>query len=123
MLLSSTGVSVDFHVCQNKIKSFSIFGEAKKCSAMEKSNSCSSQPQDHAVSKTKCCTNTSIHKSATLDTDIQVPKSTKTTSDTILASEQCYTALSYQVTPHIINPPPVKHRSQDVIVANQVFLI
>ncbi|MBK8503528.1 MAG: hypothetical protein IPL46_15730 [Saprospiraceae bacterium] len=68
MFTSSVSFSMDMHVCQGHIKSFSLFGTAKACSSNEESNLCKNPQQTctqeggihHSFSKKPCCVNASM---------------------------------------------------------------
>ena len=76
MLLSSTGFSIDLHLCQGNIKSFSFIGEAKSCHSMK--SSCSQKKMTCQAAQANkenvgqcskgCCSNTTIELPADLDT-------------------------------------------------------
>lgn len=63
ILISSTGVYVDGHFCQGKLKSIAFFTKAPGCAGMlQNTESCAvetdSQPR---VSKKQCCVNHSVY--------------------------------------------------------------
>lgn len=64
MFFTSTGFSMDVHYCQGKVKTISLFGKAKACSANEAatcyhrtSSSVDKQNLQTSVKKKKCCHN------------------------------------------------------------------
>jgi len=71
VLVSSTGFSIDIHLCQGKIKNFSLLGEAKSCHSQveksickhKKSSCCSSLSNQNKLGTCKqdCCSNKTIN--------------------------------------------------------------
>jgi len=64
IFLSTTGLSIDMHFCQDHLKSISFFGDAKSC--VEKMANCQKHDTDKLVNETKkrcpigCCTDEMI---------------------------------------------------------------
>jgi len=66
MFSSTVGLSVDLHLCQDKIKSFSLFGKAKNCYELVSHNTTKNclhreKPSDPlngcSIDKKNCCSN------------------------------------------------------------------
>jgi hypothetical protein len=64
MLVPTSGFAVDFHICQGKVKSFTIFGKAKGCSKMADGVKCTESPKKNmhqdGINKKPCCENETI---------------------------------------------------------------
>lgn len=70
VLMGSVGVSIDFHICQGKIKTFSFFGDAKTCSVLETKTVCHFSDKGEAFQRKKCCSNESVYGSVSMQTDL-----------------------------------------------------
>ena len=70
VLIGSVGISADFHICQNKIKSVCFFGDAKKCSSLEVDFVCKTNDSKPKVEKKKCCSNESIYSTASFQSEV-----------------------------------------------------
>lgn len=68
MFTSSVSFSMDIHVCQDHIKSWSLFGKAQTCYPNEESDQCKNLQltcdggigKHHSFSKKPCCVNASM---------------------------------------------------------------
>lgn len=64
VFVTSVGVSVDMHFCQDKLKSYSFFGKAKNCHELAAQPvGCKHHPklpQQHRIKKKACCSNKSV---------------------------------------------------------------
>ena len=124
VLLSTFGVSLDFHLCQGKIESFSFLGEAQKCAEMNENTPCESPYSDKSVQKKNCCSNASIYAQASFQTDIvlqlqfeniELEVSEYPIQDiTLRTAEESYTWLY---------PPPNDCTKQSILILHQTFLI
>ena len=62
VLVTSAGFSLDIHYCQDRVKTWSIFGSAKGCSGVERQaqlcdHKSSLADQKGSLSRKKCCEN------------------------------------------------------------------
>ncbi len=73
VLISSTGMYVDAHFCQGKIKAVAIFKKAPGCKGMQENNSlsCSSKNQKSqgALNKKNCCKNNGLFAKQSVETE------------------------------------------------------
>jgi hypothetical protein len=127
VLIGSVGVSLDFHICQGKVKTFSIFGIAESCSAMEMNSKCDSSSEESAFTRKKCCSNESVYSSVSFQTDMSLdsPKQKGATTHSPHATIDYHRkeiTLSNSTKTVIPDPPVIRHRSSDIIVC-QTFLI
>ncbi len=56
VLLTTVGLSLNFHYCQGNIKSIGIYASAEKCSGEMEVTKCGNHSDD-GISKTPCCSN------------------------------------------------------------------
>ena len=57
--LSASGINISLHKCCGSVRSFSLFGEARKCEMNKVGESCSKKAK-HNVKRDSCCSNPKI---------------------------------------------------------------
>lgn len=124
ILIGSIGISADFHICQDTVKSFSFFGEAEKCSDMEYASFCK-KTDNTEVSRKKCCSNESVYSQASFQSETGNISS-------LSFSEKPTTYLSCIQTPVLVCPEtrwspycntPHIRQHVSLVIAYQNFLI
>ncbi len=125
VLFSSFGLTLNMHLCQGKVKTISLLGEAKKCIGMDEGSTCKTDESPVSITKKKCCSDASF-KPETSSQNILVVNSQV---DYLVLGINPYAKLIPASTPEIdsdINlytPPPEEHRGRTLLVLHQIFLI
>lgn len=71
MLVTSVGLSADFHYCKGELKSFSLIGEAQSCHTAQKSCKHHADMEVSTDSEKDCCSNKTVEVED-LDSDFSV---------------------------------------------------
>jgi hypothetical protein len=125
VLFSSFGLTLNMHLCQGKVKTFSFIGEAQKCVEMNENDVCNSKKNPFALTKRKCCTEASI-KAETSTQDI--PVINKQVQKLVLVFNS-YVNLIASITPAIksdinqYHTPPPELSGRTLLVFYQTYLI
>lgn len=124
ILMGTIGVSADFHICQGKVKTFSFFGQAEKCSPMESKIHCI-KSNERQLNKKKCCTNEAFYSTASFQSEANAITTSQTLS--IAAhypiNNTNLVALSIQVNRWQFHHPPLIRQQSSLVIAYQSFLI
>ncbi len=125
VLFSSFGLTLNLHLCQGKVKTFSFIGEAQKCVEMNENDVCNSKKNPFALTKKKCCTEASI-KAETSTQDI--PVINKQVQNLVLGFNPDINLIA-AITPAIksdinhYNTPPPELSGRTLLVLYQTYLI
>ena len=124
ILIGTTGISADFHICQGKVKTFSFFGEAEQCSDMESPIHCT-KSTERQVNKKKCCTNEAFYSTASFQSEAGAITTSPIISITphYLINNTNLAALSLQVNRWQFPHPPLIRQQSSLVIAYQSFLI
>lgn len=125
LLIGTVGVAADFHICQGKVKTMSLFGDAEKCSAIETGSICLLDTSS-AVSKKPCCSDKAIYEDASFQSDV--------VNHLPLAQKNCckipferaalkITSISQNKKIWVIPDPPIVRQNKHIVIAHQAFLI
>ena len=123
ILTGTVGVFVDFHICQDSIKSFNFLGQADKCSNLETEvfPQKSSAPQ---IEKKQCCSNLSLYSTASFETDNSVSHSVQIAPTPFSLSSMITTAKTSSIEKRWDIPPhPLIRQHNDLVITYQNFLI
>ena len=124
ILIGTIGISADFHICQGKVKTFSFFGQAEKCTDMESQIHCTKSTEKQ-VSKKKCCTNETLYSTASFQSE----KGVISTSQTVFIAPHYpikntnLVASNLQVNKWQVPLPPLIRQQNSLVIAYQNFLI
>lgn len=124
ILTGTIGISADFHICQGKVKTFSFFGEAKKCTDMEADILCTKSTEIQ-VNKKECCTNETLYSATSFQSEADVTN----TSQTITIHPHYpikntnLVASNLQVNEWKVTHPPLIRQQSSLVIAYQNFLI
>jgi hypothetical protein len=124
LLFGSFGFTLDLHLCQGKIKTFNLFGEAQKCVEMDENTVCKSANSSPIISKRKCCTDASVYSKTVVESDI-ISSQIENLVLGVNPYSQLKTETSIQTiifTSHY-HPPPENKSGRTILVLNQTFLI
>jgi hypothetical protein len=126
ILIGTVGISADFHICQGKVKTFSFFGQAEKCSDMEmEADILCPKSTDRQINKKECCTNETLYSTASFQSEVEVIN----TSQTIIIHPHYpikrtpLVASNLQVNGWQVPPPPLIRQKSSLVIAYQNFLI
>ena len=131
MLVSSTGISMDLHYCQGRLKGASFIGKAKTCHDREASSSCHKKknscqhPNEELTQSEKdaCCQNRTVHVEAD-DTEKNIDSYNVADQKELTASYTTTKIIIYQIkrsprySPQKYRPPPLK---KNLPILLQVF--
>jgi len=132
MLSVSTGFTVDMHYCGGKMQSYSVFGEAESCMAMDRDIACNeSDGNKHSnrhctVEKKKCCENRMLYVQPVESLNVSVSPAAQEISD---LSEAIVATYEVRLSPALFEAsflnyhyrPPILLRTTPVVL--QSFLI
>ncbi len=123
-LLSTFGVSLDLHLCQGKIKTFSFLGDAQKCAEMDENTQCESPDFAEAIQKKKCCSDANIYAQASFQTDILTHFEVKNFDFVVVPYPiQAVSLCKAEVSDTWMYPPPNDCGKQSILILHQTFLI
>jgi hypothetical protein len=124
ILIGTVGISADFHICQGKVKTFSFFGEAEKCTDMESQIHCI-KSSDRQVTKEECCTNEALYSTASFqsETDVINTSQTITIHPHYPIKNTNLVASNLQVNEWQVPHPPLIRQQSSFVIAYQNFLI
>ena len=131
ILVSSSGMSMDIHFCQDKIKRINLLGKAKSCSEISQELSKCSHHKSNAIScgmdgtHKGCCNNKSFDLDLDFDSgEIIAEGFTNTKIKFVQAAELSYLGtvifLSRSGNYTDYHPPPLE---RDIAVLFQTFLL
>lgn len=126
MLISSIGVSVDVHYCQDQIKSIAFFGKAKSCHDNKVKQTCHHSKNSNSSEKDDCCHNDK-HTFENLDLDAPNPEFSNLTNFQLNFISSFFVSLSERYNNKIVQnnyreyKPPLLQNN--ILVFQQVFRI
>ena len=137
MFFSSMGLAMDMHYCGGKLKSVSLFGEAKTCHELAAEENAPmkncphhkkmmAEKQDCSEAK-NCCSNKTVHLQA--DQDQQVQNADFTVSNQLKQFVTAYVTIFFlndlnverETTPFAHYQPPLIPK--DISILHQIFLL
>ena len=125
VLFSSFGLTLNMHLCQGKVKTISLLGEAQKCIGMDEGDICMTDNSPTSFTKKKCCSDASF-KPETTDQNILVESSRV---HHLVLGVNPYEKLVPTSNPilesNIVRyiPPPDDNAGRTLLVLHQTFLI
>ncbi|PCJ64352.1 MAG: hypothetical protein COA58_13440 [Bacteroidetes bacterium] len=125
VLFSSFGLTVNIHLCQDKMKTFSLLGEAQKCLEMTDNSICKTPNLTESITTKKCCSETSVQVKALTETDIVISFQT----ENLVLGLNPYPRIVGDMPTGIeestcfYRPPPDNKNGRILLVLHQTFLI
>lgn len=125
LLIGSIGISLDLHLCQGKVKTYSLIGEAKTCGEMDKNTFCEKAADTPTFTRKKCCTDASLYAKSTVVSEIAI-------SDNTLKKHRSISAYALAVVPSTTlpqlhtnqyKPPPEEWSDRSILLFHQAFLL
>ncbi|PCJ64552.1 MAG: hypothetical protein COA58_12490 [Bacteroidetes bacterium] len=124
VLSGSIGININFHICQDKVKTFSLFGQAEQCFAMEENIPCKTSKSSTELQRKKCCSNLSIYEKVSIQTDILIQTSSK---NLVLKTNPFQTTENWIINRPVLSnwfhPPPPRRQDTSINILHQTFLI
>jgi len=124
VLIGAFGVSADFHICQDQVKSIGIFASADICESMTNDKVCESPKEQSSYTKKKCCSNVSIFEHGTFESnnlaELQLHNVQFDSKQSI--SLQIYKASNLEEQYKHYRPPE-RQFAAPIIILHQSFLI
>jgi hypothetical protein len=122
ILISTIGVNLELHVCNNTVKDYSFIGNAEACGEMEAQ--CTTESLPIGINKAPCCTNENIYSPSVFYSNTSLIQE-KTNVEFIVPfalETKTFLVKLTQTSNYLLRPPPDLN-GPDANILHQSFLI